>query len=459
MGFLRCGKRVSYKTGLCRYDSFGPKRVGFGCFPTRFAQVAAAFAGSWACGRCACERGAWEEGRGGGGVRAMGSCQGVFGCGIGDWSGDGDGPAPRPCPGFPLSRERRWGGVRDARGLNWWPEGPFDRLRANGISKRACDVGWWGRAAARRTSGYRLSPVRRWRVWEVSRERRRDPRRAPALGSRRRRERRWGGVGRAAAGGGGGALRQAQGERNLEARLRCGLVGACRRPADAFAGMTRVVRNDGGGVPRGGWRQAQGERNPKRACGLVGACPARRTWVSPVPMAGVGSSRGAPRAAPLSRENDGWGVCGTRGSCWWRRALRQAQGERNRDKPLITPMPFYRLRANGTAPAPLDSCLRRNDARRRRPRAVPLPWVPAFARTTVGGVCVCGTRGGWEWWRRGGCGWGREPFDRLRANGNANRPYGCRRGERRSGEWIGLDDGAYAAVHVYGGAGYEAGSL
>ena len=276
MGFLRCGKRVSYKTGLCRYDSFGPKRVGFGCFPTRFAQVAAAFAVSWACGRCACVRGAWEEGRGGDGVGAMGSCQGVFG--VRDWrrrrpraaplpwvpafarttvgggvrdarglvvvegalrqaqgerilearlrcglvgacrrpahlwipafagttmAGVGSmerrrRPAPRPCPGFPLSRERRWGErgrlqvlcrvtaprpsgflpshgmaplgvVRAFDGNDGWrcagragagggTGGPFDRLRANGISKRACDVGWWGRAAARRTSGYRLSP-------------------------------------------------------------------------------------------------------------------------------------------------------------------------------------------------------------------------------------------------------------------------------------------------------------
>ena len=52
------------------------------------------------------------------------------------------------------------------------------------------------------------------------------------------------------------ALRQAQGERNLEARLRCGLVGACRRPAHlwipAFAGTTigGVGSSRGGGAPR-----------------------------------------------------------------------------------------------------------------------------------------------------------------------------------------------------------------
>ena len=164
MGFLRCGKRVSYKTGLCRYDSFGPKRVGFGRLSTRFAQVAAAFAGSLACGRCACERGAWEEGRGGDGVGAMGSCQGVFG--VWDWRWRR--PLAAHLPWVPAK-----GGTDDAcQGTRWRAGavgggGPFDRLRANGISKRACDVGWWGRATARRTSGYRLSPVRRWRVWEV----------------------------------------------------------------------------------------------------------------------------------------------------------------------------------------------------------------------------------------------------------------------------------------------------
>ena len=248
MGFLRCGKRVSYKTGLCRYDSFGPKRVGFGCFPTRFAQVAAAFAVSWACGRCACVRGAWEEGRGGDGVGAMGSCQGVFG--VWDWSRRGRCAAPLPwVPAFARTtvggagppagtvsgyrtpplwipafagmtlgvvRERRLGCAGRAGAVGGG--GPFDRLRANGISKRVCDVGWWGRVAARRTSGYRLSPVRRWRVWEV-REAEAAPRRAPALGSRFRRE----------DGGGSGPL--------------AGFVSGYRTPPlwiPAFAGMTET---------------------------------------------------------------------------------------------------------------------------------------------------------------------------------------------------------------------------
>ena len=240
----------------------------------------------------------------------------------------------RPCPGFPLSRERRLGERWDARGLVV-VEGPFDRLRANGISKRACGVGWWGRAAAWRTSGYRLSPVRRWRVWEV--------------------------------------------------------------------------------------REAE-----------------------------------APRAAPLPwvPAKAGTTVGGSGAAC------RYCVG-----------LPH---------PAPLDSCLRRNDARRRRrrPRTAPLPWVPAFARTTVGGVCgtrrrcwcrralrqAQGERSLSAW--RGSCFLGNgciEPGGPSTGSGRTETRItptvvvGAR-GVRGS-EWIGLDDGAYAAVHVYGGAGYEAGSF
>ena len=52
-------------------------------------------------------RGPWGEGNGDGGVSARGSCQGG-GC-----------TAPRPCPGFPLSRERRWGRWREGFVSGW----------------------------------------------------------------------------------------------------------------------------------------------------------------------------------------------------------------------------------------------------------------------------------------------------------------------------------------------------
>ena len=104
---------------------------GFWVFSDAFCAGCRGIRGVVACGRCACSRGAWEEGRGWDGVGAMGSCQGVFGC----WrrlSRRRPLRVPRTCPGFPLSRERRSGGSG---------------------ADRACG-GWWGRAAARRTSGY-----------------------------------------------------------------------------------------------------------------------------------------------------------------------------------------------------------------------------------------------------------------------------------------------------------------
>ena len=194
-------------------------------------------------------------------MRAMGSCQGVFGgwgCGI----GDGDGPAPRPALGSRF-RENDGGGSGGTRG------------------------GWWGRAAARRTSGYRLSPVRRWRVWEV-REAETAPRRAPALGSRFREN------------DGGGV---------------CGTRTLC----GAGPGGALLDRLRANGIA-------------KRACdvGWWGSAAARRTSgyrLSPVRrLAGVGSARGAgdgpaPRPALGSRfrENDGGGgvrdareLCGAR---------------------------------------------------------------------------------------------------------------------------------------------------
>ena len=56
-------------------------------------------------------------------------CRGVsLRRGVGDAMGGGD--APRPCPGFPRSRERRWGGVGCGGGCLWWGEGPAAAGRA-----------------------------------------------------------------------------------------------------------------------------------------------------------------------------------------------------------------------------------------------------------------------------------------------------------------------------------------
>ncbi len=108
----------------------------------------------------------------------------------------------------------------------------------------------------------------------------------------------------------------------------------------------------------------------------------------------------APRPAPLDsclRRNDGEGV-GDGEGCWGVGALRQAQGERGCG---------WRLRRGGGGP-----------------RAAPLPWVPAFAGTTggcrgrrgllVGGALrqAQGERGcGWRlrWGGGGGWGWGAAP--------------------------------------------------
>ena len=284
MGFLRAGKRVSYETALCRYDSSYPTRVGFGVFPAPFAD---------ASGRLR-------------GLRRMLGPSLLEGC---------------ACI---VHGERVAGGWGIARGGGV-------RVRGSGL---------------------------RWRWW-----------RAPFVCPQDR-------------------LRQAQGERRgSEARLRCGLVGACRRPAHlwipAFAGTTMagVGSRRGGDAPAPGPCPGFPRRRERRwggvrdARGLVGAC--RRPghlWIpafAGMTVAGVGSSRGggAPRRAPALgsrfRENDGGRGAG--GAC--------------------------RYCVGVPHPAPLDSCLRRNDA-------------GSSAGTTVG---ECGTRGG--------CGWGRKPFDRLRANG------------------------------------------
>ena len=182
----------------------------------------------------------------------------------------GDGPAPGPCPGFPLSRERRWEGECAGRAGAVGGGGPFDRLRANGISKRACDVGWWGRAAARRTSGYRLSPVRRWGgpVWEVPWVPARGggaPRRAPALGSRFREndggrgERRWESAGRAGAVGGGGPFDRLRANGNAKRACDVGWWGraAARRTSGYRLSPVRRWRV---------WEVGEAETAPPRPC-------------------------------------------------------------------------------------------------------------------------------------------------------------------------------------------------
>ena len=97
---------------------------------------------------------------------------------------------------------------------------------------------------------------------------------------------------------------------------------------------------------------------------------------------GVGEGMGegdAPRRAPalgfpLSRERR-WGSAGRRG-CWWREALRQAQGERNRG-----------ARATGCGGG---------DGGGRRPAAAPLLDSRFRGNDDVGGRV-----GGGCWWRRG----------------------------------------------------------
>ena len=324
---------------------------------------------------------------------------------------------------------------------------PFDRLRANGNAKRACDVGWWGRAAARRTSGYRLSPVRRLGVF----------------GTR------------------GGwwwrrALRQAQGERRgCEATPAMWVGGGVRPPgapldtgfrlydgggSEKFerrrrrraAPLPRVPalrENDGGGSGGNGrcwwWGASPGYRTVGAAAPLDSPFDfpqGERPHHGPAPV-GLGTVLGY--VAGISRERR-LEVCGTRGGWWWRRALRQAQGERNLEARLRCGL----VGACRRPFAPLDTGFRRYDGggcgefeRRRRAAHAPLPWDPAkvWERRWGGGVpladAVSGCRTPPLWipafagmtlgvvrerrWesagRAGAAWWGREPFDRLRANG------------------------------------------
>ena len=122
----------------------------------------------------------WGEGNGDGGVGARGSCQGG-GC-----------TAPRPCPGFPLSRERRWGSWREGLVSGWGmhrpaplPWIPLSRERRWGSWREGLVSGWgmhrpaplpWIPAFAGTTMGALARGVR-VRVGDA-------PPRAPALDSR-----------------------------------------------------------------------------------------------------------------------------------------------------------------------------------------------------------------------------------------------------------------------------------
>ena len=162
-------------------------------------------------------------------------CRGVsLRRGVGDAMGDGD--APRPCPGFPRSRERRWGGVGYGGGCLWWGapfECPQDRLRqAQGERCRGVSL--------RRGVGDAMGDGDAPR---------------PCPGFPRSRERRWGGVGY-----GGGCLwwgegPAAAGRAVREPPLRRGVgdtTGDGDAPRRAPALGSRVRGNDDGGC--GVWR-------------------------------------------------------------------------------------------------------------------------------------------------------------------------------------------------------------
>ena len=94
-----------------------------------------------------------------GGVGARGSCQGG-GC-----------TAPRPCPGFPLSRERRWGSWREGLVSGWGMHRPaplpwipaFAGTTMGECARGSCQGG--GCTAPRPCPGFPLSRERRWGRW------------------------------------------------------------------------------------------------------------------------------------------------------------------------------------------------------------------------------------------------------------------------------------------------------
>ena len=228
----------------------------------------------------------------------------------------------------------------------------------------------------------------------------------------------------------GQALREPQGERVWEARVRWGVGDAIgdgdaprRAPLDSCLRRNDArerVREGRGGVGVG-----------------VGARSRGRAVREPPPTTGVGRTRAGVMRGLLVVEGP----------------LRQAQGERIWEGRLQRGVGDAMGDGGAPRPAPLDSCLRRNDARggvregrggvgvgvegpfdrlrangfgrgacggvwgmrwgTETPCASPLPWVPARAGTTMGGVVGCvGARGS-----------GQGGWPALAGGRFANRPY------------------------------------
>ena len=211
------------------------------------------------------------------------------------------------------------------------------------------------------------------------------------------------------------ALRQAQGERTREAPLRRGVgdVWGAETPRashlwiPAFAGMTRVGecgKDERWGRPRAAplpWVPARAGTTMGGVMGCVGA----RGWCQGGgPLSRAGGSRTAPTT----------GVGRTRAGVM--RELLVVEGP---SSALRTG--FDRLRANGFGRGACGGVWGMRWGAE-TPRAAPLPWVPVFTGTTMGGV-----RAGKRWW------WWRAPFvcpqDRLRqAQGERTRVACLRRG-------------------------------
>ena len=293
-----------------------------------------------------------------------------------------------PCQG--AVRREGWGGWSRRRGWCGVMRGPFDRLRANGLGRRACGGEWgmrWGMETPRAAPLWIPAPVRRWRVCGPARAAGGggppssalrtgfDSLRANGAGSARA-------VGKRGCDGGRRrparerhvreALRQAQGERIRVARLRWG-VGV---------GDARGV--GGGGAPPGapldtGFRRyddcgCAGQRGLLVAEGGGPVAAGRAIRESPLRcVRGVGNARGVvgglPRLAHLwVSVFAGTTVAGVRSGegCWCRAGGPALRDGRFANRPYDGV--WRRRRCDGgwwwgcPAHAPLDSCLRRNDA-------------------------------------------------------------------------------------------------